>query len=114
MSKKYVHQIATMTGLSSIVKGPWDGPAAVGAMDGFPVAVGLQRNERQASVVFLVRFSRGSWTGGLDGLKSFAESSGALREAIGGKGWRRTVGGKPLPKTFLILMQTHYLTGVSS
>ncbi len=85
MAQKRLVRLAELTGLKAVAKGPWQGPAVVGALRGFPVAVAWTRNERQSQVTILVRFAKGSWSAGPDGLKGIAASSEELRAAVGKK-----------------------------
>lgn len=83
MSAKRLNALAALSGLKRTAKGPWGGPAVAGSLQGFPVAVAWTRTDRQAAVSILVRFAKGSWTGGPDGLKGLAEGSEPLRAAFG-------------------------------
>lgn len=85
MTKKRLVRLSELTGLKAVPKGPWQGPAVAGSVRGFPVAVAWTRNDRQAQATLLVRFAKGSWTAGPEGLKQFAESSEELRAAVGKK-----------------------------
>lgn len=85
MAQKRLVRLADLTHLKTVAKGPWQGPAVVGSMQGFPVAAAWNRNERQSQVSFLVRFAKGSWSAGPDGLTTFASASGELRQALGKK-----------------------------
>src|SRR5512133_240518 len=85
MTQKRLVRLAELTHLKIVAKGPWEGPAAVGSMQGFPVAVAWTRIEGQTRVSFLLRFAKGSWSAGPEGLASFAKSSEELQEATGKK-----------------------------
>ena len=85
MTQKRLVRLAELTHLKAVAKGPWQKPAVVGAMQGFPVAAAWSWTDRQAQVSFLVRFAKGSWSAGPDGLSAFAAASDELREATGKK-----------------------------
>ena len=85
MTQKRLVRLAELSRLKTVPKGPWESPAAVGSMQGFPVAVGWTRINGQTCVSFLVRFARGSWIAGPEGLATFAKSSEELRAATGKK-----------------------------
>lgn len=85
MTQKRLVRLAELTQLKTVARGPWQKPAVVGSMGGFPVAASWNRTDRQAQVSFLVRFAKGSWSAGPEGLTAFASASEELREATGKK-----------------------------
>lgn len=85
MTQKRLVRLADLTGLKAVAKGPWQGPAVVGSMQGFPVAAAWSRNQNHSQVSFLARFAKGSWSAGPDGLSAFALNSEELRVATGKK-----------------------------
>ncbi|WP_243287940.1 hypothetical protein [Geothrix terrae] len=85
MTQKRLVRLAELTSLKPVAKGPWQNPAAVGSMQGYPVAAAWSRNQNHSQVSFLVRFAKGSWSAGPDGLAAFAAGSEDLRQATGKK-----------------------------
>lgn len=85
MTQKRLVHLAELARLKTVTKGPWQGPAVAGSMQGFPVAAAWNRTDSQAQVSFLVRFAKGSWSAGPEGLSTFASTSEELREATGKK-----------------------------
>ena len=92
MSAKNLEALSSLSGLRRVARGPWGRPAAAGRIDGFPVAAAYVQINRRNGVAFLVRFAKGSWSGGPEGLAAFARESESLKEALGKK---------EVPKDFL-------------
>lgn len=85
MAQKRLARLAELTQLKVVAKGPWQKPAVAGSMQGFPVAAAWSWTGQQNQVSLLVRFAKGSWTAGPEGLTSLAAGSEDLRQATGKK-----------------------------